>query len=178
MKLLLHVCCAPCLIYPLARLRQCGGLVTGFFYNPNIAPCEEYRLRKESLESYRSHVGMDVIYRDPEQRGNNGEQSGDESQKRCRDCWRERLMETAGYARDNGFDSFSTTLLVSPYQDHGALRDIGAEASARTGCAFYYEDFRVGFREARARARSLGLYGQKYCGCLASLQERLALKKT
>ena len=33
---------------------------------------------------------------------------------------------------------------------------------------FLYRDFRPGFREGQAKARELGLYMQKYCGCIFS----------
>lgn len=177
MKLLLHICCAPCLIYPLGRLRARGALVTGFFYNPNIEPADEYRARRETLEWYRSRVGLDVEYRDDRSEDAAGPGARRDA-KRCVSCWKERLDVTARCARERGFDAFSTTLLVSPYQDHEALRAIGEDVAAETGCDFYYEDFRQGFRQARDEARSLGLYRQKYCGCIASLMERQCPKAT
>lgn len=166
MKLLLHICCAPCLIFPLERLRQLRIDPTGFFYNPNIAPQGEYLARREALVSYAASVNLSVLYRD----GGGPRAYG----KRCRECWRERLTQTAAYARAEGFDAFSTTLLVSPYQDHALLLQTGELLEQETGVRFYYEDFRTGFSTARQTARSLGLYMQKYCGCIASRDEREA----
>lgn len=71
-----------------------------------------------------------------------------------------------------GYDAFSTTLLISPYQNHEALKQIGEEMAEKYGLTFLYRDFRPGFREGQAEARELGLYMQKYCGCIFSEEER------
>jgi len=101
----------------------------------------------------------------------------EEAGQRCLICWSLRLEKTARLAREKGFDHFSTTLLVSPYQDHEALKAIGSSVSEEEGVAFYYEDFRPGFREAHNEARSKGIYCQKYCGCIYSEIERKAKTK-
>lgn len=87
-------------------------------------------------------------------------------------CYRVRLEQTAKFAKENGYDSFSTTLLVSPYQNHEALKQVGKEIAEKYGLEFVYRDFRVGFREGQAKARELGLYMQKYCGCVFSEEMR------
>ena len=71
-----------------------------------------------------------------------------------------------------GYDSFSTTLLISPYQNHEVLKELGEELAKKYGIKFVYRDFRVGFREGQAKARELSLYMQKYCGCIFSEEER------
>ena len=71
-----------------------------------------------------------------------------------------------------GYDAFSTTLLVSPYQNHDLLKELGEELQEKYGVKFVYRDFRVGFREGQNKARKLGLYMQKYCGCVFSEEER------
>ncbi len=71
-----------------------------------------------------------------------------------------------------GYDSFSTTLLISPYQNHEVLKELGEELAKKYGIKFVYIDFRVGFREGQTKARGLGLYMQKYCGCIFSEEER------
>ena len=84
---------------------------------------------------------------------------------RCQDyCYPVRLEQTAKYAKENGFDTISTTLLVSPYQKHDVIHSLGEKIAKEYGLEFLYRDFRVGFREGQAKARSLGLYMQKYCG--------------
>ena len=71
-----------------------------------------------------------------------------------------------------GFDAFTTTLLVSPYQNHELLIQVAEEMAEKYGVKFLYRDFRPGFREGQAEARELGLYMQKYCGCVFSEEDR------
>lgn len=94
-------------------------------------------------------------------------------QNRCTNyCYRVRLEQTAKYAKENGYDAFSTTLLVSIYQNHDEIKKIGEELANIYGIKFLYRDFRVGFRQGQAKARELGLYMQKYCGCIFSEESR------
>ncbi len=175
MKLLLHCCCAPCLIYPLQQLRAKGFVVEGIFYNPNIHPVSEYKKRKETVEDFSRTSGIDIIYPDyqPEEffqavSPYSVSLPQGEREKRCFLCWQMRLKKTALIAKEKRFDCFSTTLLVSPYQNQEILKKIGDEASKDTSVNFYYEDFRAGFRQAHQEARSKGMYCQKYCGCVYS----------
>jgi len=82
------------------------------------------------------------------------------------------MEQTVKYAKEHGYDSFTTTLLVSPYQQHETIKNICEEMAERYEIQFLYRDFRVGFREGQAKARELGLYMQKYCGCVFSEEER------
>ena len=93
---------------------------------------------------------------------------------RCRYCYACRLDRTARYAAENGFESFTTTLLISPYQDHDLIRSLGEQMGKKYGVAFLYRDFRPGFRDGQAKARALGFYMQKYCGCIFSEEDRYA----
>ena len=90
----------------------------------------------------------------------------------ARRCSKYGAKYTAKFAKENGYDSFSTTLLVSPYQNHEALKQVGEELAEKYGLEFVYRDFRVGFREGQTKARELGLYMQKYCGCVFSEEDR------
>jgi len=167
MNVLLHTCCAPCLIYPLERLREKGYVVRGLFYNPNIHPFAEYKNRKQAVEGYAKELGLEVIY--PEYRPEQYFQAVNEKEAnpgRCELCWGLRLRETAKQAKENGFAAFTTTLLVSPYQDQELLKKIGEGIAKEIGLEFYYEDFRPGFRKAHDQAKSKGIYCQKYCGCI------------
>lgn len=173
MKLLLHTCCAPCLIYPLERFKENGLEVTGLFYNPNIQPFAEYQNRRQALETLSKKLAVNVIY--PEYTPSEYFQEINLKEKkpgRCSICWTFRLKAAAKLAKENGFDSFSTTLLVSPYQEQGLLKKIGNAVSEAEGINFYYEDFRPGFRKAHELAKSQGIYCQKYCGCIYSEIER------
>ena len=82
------------------------------------------------------------------------------------------MEQTAKYAKENGYDCFTTTLLVSPYQRHEELKAVCEEIAKEYGLEFLYRDFRVGFRDGQAKARELGLYMQKYCGCVFSEEDR------
>ncbi|MBU1726695.1 MAG: epoxyqueuosine reductase QueH [Candidatus Omnitrophica bacterium] len=169
MKLLLHVCCAPCLIYPLEVLRSKGFEVVGLFYNPNIHPVAEYKTRRIAVENYSRQLGLEFSYPDYEPHDFfRAVNMKEEKLKRCSICWLQRLAMTARLAREMGFTHFSTTLLVSPYQDQGLLKKIGEDTAKAEGVVFFYEDFRPGFREAHNQARSKGIYCQKYCGCIYS----------
>ena len=91
---------------------------------------------------------------------------------RCAYCYESRLSAAAKYAAEHGFSSFSTTLLISPYQNHELLRQTGERAAQEYGVSFLYRDFRPNFRVGNQRARELGFYMQKYCGCVFSEQDR------
>ena len=93
-------------------------------------------------------------------------------ENRCTNyCYITRLEKTVQYAKQNGYDTFTSTLFVSPYQKHEELKQICEELSRKYDIKFLYIDFRVGFREGQAKARELGLYMQKYCGCIFSEQQ-------
>lgn len=173
MKILLHTCCAPCLLYPLKRLKEQGNEVRGYFYNPNIHPYEEYKKRLQAVDQLKKDIDTEIIY--PEYKPEDFFQEinfKESAPLRCSLCWALRLKKTACAAKEAGFDSFTTTLLVSPYQDQTLLKNIGQSIAKEQALSFYYEDFRSGFREAHNQAKSLGIYCQKYCGCIYSEIER------
>ena len=173
MNILLHTCCAPCLIYPLERLKAEGFKVDGFFYNPNIHALGEYTQRKDAVASLARELELDIEY--PLYAPVDFFHAIDHKEalaSRCALCWELRLKATAAYAKAHDFSHFSTTLLVSPYQNQELLKSIGERIAGETGVAFYYEDFRKGFRDAHIRAKAQGIYCQKYCGCIYSEIER------
>ncbi len=169
MRLLLHTCCAPCSVYCIKSLRQEGIEPTVYWYNPNIHPYMEYKARRDTLKEYTKSIGVNAIFDENYGLREFCKNVVDDLENRCvKYCYRVRLEQTAKYAKDNGYDSFSTTLLISPYQNHVALKKIGEEIAERYGLTFIYRDFRPGFREGQQEARELGLYMQKYCGCVFS----------
>ncbi len=177
MKPLLHICCAPCSITCIDTMRSDGLEPTGFWYNPNIHPYTEYRQRKNTLADYAKSVGLELILE-----GEYGlrpfvQAVVDDIDHRCGKCYQMRLEPTAQYAAEHGFDSFTTTLLVSPYQNHELLVEVGQAMGEKYGVAFLPYDFRPRFREGQDRARELGLYMQKYCGCVFSEEDRYLAKK-
>lgn len=174
MKILLHTCCAPCWIYPAKKLKKEGISVTGFFYNPNIYPTEEYQRRRKAL--LELGVGNDaggVIY--PEYIPSQFSQAikdNIERPGRCSACFRLRLERTAQFAKEKGFNAFSTTLLVSPYQDQELIKGIAEKIAQEWGIAFHFEDFRPGFSQAHKEAKNKKIYCQNYCGCQYSESEQ------
>lgn len=170
MKILIHTCCAPCLIYPHKRLKEKGFCVESFYYNPNIHPRDEYLKRRQQIENYTKEEGVkmhDGRYEIKEFfRQVNG---NEDALARCKLCWQLRLGETAKFAKENGFEIFTTTLLVSPYQNHEILKETGEECAKKYGVKFYYEDFRKGYQESVAESKNRNMYRQKYCGCLYSM---------
>ncbi|HHH77824.1 MAG TPA: epoxyqueuosine reductase QueH [Thermoplasmatales archaeon] len=177
MKILVHICCAPCFAYPHERMVEEGHDITGFWYNPNVHPYMEYKAREESLRKYAEMENVDIIY---------GEydfvdylkmqMQNTERPERCRRCYAYRLERAAMHARENGFDAFTTTLLVSHHQYHEAIKEVGMEMEKKYDIPFYYEDFREGLHRGNAIAKAYGLYRQKYCGCLISEWERFGGK--
>lgn len=180
-RLLLHVCCAPCLSgcieYLAARFQ-----VTLFFYNPNITPQAEHDKRLAEVVRLCNQMPLaspvEILpgayepqaFRSAAQ----GLEDAPEGGPRCRQCFRLRLDRTAQAARAGGFDFFTTTLSISPLKDAQALNAIGEEVGAAWGVAHLPADFkkRDGFKRSVERSREYGLYRQDFCGCGFSRRER------
>lgn len=176
MKLLLHMCCAPCAVYPVSVLQDEKIDITGFFYNPNIHPIEEYTRRLETVEKFSQIKNIPVIYSPGFMQDTWESFTGTDAQ-RCNMCYALRLDKSASYAKENGFDAFTTSLLVSPYQKHDLIKELGEKSAQKHGIQFHYRDFRPGFRQGQQQAKELGLYRQKFCGCIISLSETAKNKK-
>ena len=173
MKLLMHTCCAPCSIYCIKSSREEGIEPTLFWFNPNIHPYMEYKNRRDTLIQYSEMIDIKLILKEDYGLKEFCKNVIDDLDNRCSNyCYRVRLEETAKYAKENGFDAFTTTLFVSPYQKHEKIKEIGEEISKKYNIEFLYRDFRPGFREGQNEARNLGLYMQKYCGCIFSEEKR------
>ncbi len=173
MRLLLHTCCAPCSVYCIDTLRKGGIEPTVYWFNPNIHPYMEYKSRRDTLKQYTEMINVKAIFDENYGLREFCTNVIDDLENRCvKYCYRVRLEQTAKFAKENGFDTFSTTLLISPYQKHEELKALGEEIAKKYGLQFLYRDFRVGFREGQAKARELGLYMQKYCGCIFSEESR------
>lgn len=177
MKILLHACCAPCANQCVDTLRAEGNDVTLLWLNPNIHPYTEYRARRDALRTYAQLREVPLV-----EAGTYGLRPFlaavmDDVDGRCVECYRMRLDEAAAMAAEGGYDGFTTSLLISPYQQHDLIRQVGEEAAARHGVAFVYRDFRPYFRAGQQVARELGLYMQKYCGCIFSEEDRYVKKK-
>ncbi|MFH1415738.1 MAG: epoxyqueuosine reductase QueH [Elusimicrobiota bacterium] len=167
-RILLHICCAPCAIYPVKFLREAEYNITGYWFNPNIHGYSEYSKRLMTLGYFVNIKKFDIIESDyvPEEwfSGLNGFTK----EERCSECYRLRLFSAASAAKENGFTEFTTTLLYSKFQEHLMIKQIAQEAALNNGINFLYIDFREGWKEGIQISKKLGLYRQNYCGCLFS----------
>ncbi|MHB9111254.1 MAG: epoxyqueuosine reductase QueH [Thermoleophilia bacterium] len=183
MKTLLHICCAPCSTATVEAWRADAVELTGVFFNPNIHPFIEHQRRYDTLLDHAGRIGLPLI----------GEplyditgwlrqvQGKEEKGGRCRVCISQRLRHTAELGATAGFGAFSTTLLISPWQEHGIIREEGERAASEFGIEFRYRDLRPEYRRSAELSREAGLYRQKYCGCIYSeaeaAQEREASRR-
>ncbi len=172
MKLLLHVCCAPCSTYTLRKLREQDIDVSGYFYNPNIHPYREFRKRMVTLRDFATKQNFPLIVESEYGLTEYLHKVVFSEKQRCMICYEMRLEKTAQKAVLSGSDAFSSTLLYSRYQNHEAITRMGRKIAEKYGVQFYYEDFRDGWQEGIDRAISMDLYRQAYCGCIYSEQER------
>ena len=172
MNVLLHICCANCAIFPVKTLRNAGHQVTGYFFNHNIHPYQEYRRRYDAVIEYARTTDLEVIYKDLYQLENFLAEVAQQPESRCTYCYQSRLKEAAAYAAESGYDAFSSSLLYSRYQNHELIRELGQELARHYGIAFLYEDFRTGWQEGIQESKAMGLYRQQYCGCIYSEKDR------
>lgn len=170
-EILFHICCAGCLAYPLENMREEGYEIKGFWYNPNIHPYQEYKLRLEALRSFSEIKNLSAIYEDDYDLEGFIREVVFREKDRCPVCYYIRLRRTAQKAKELGFKNFSTTLLVSPYQKHEVIKNIGELLAKEFNLEFFYKDFRGGYREGLTIIKELNLYKQKYCGCIYSEKE-------
>ena len=170
-KILLHICCAPCATAVLENLRSDGYDVTGFFYNPSIHPWKEFKRRLEALKEWAPSVDLPFVYQDDYPLENNIRMLLD-GENRCFSCFLDRMEKTAEQASENGIKLFTSTLSVSPYQNHELLMDAGEKASRLDGVEFLYRDFRSSYRRSIELSREAGIYRQPYCGCVFSERDR------
>ena len=172
MKILLHMCCAPCAIYPVQILRDNGFQVTGFFFNHNIHPYLEFRKRLDTVREYAATASLEVIYRDEYLLEEFLRAVADKPDERCRYCYASRLEAAAAEAARLGFDAFTSSLLYSRYQKHDTIRELGERIGEKYGVTFHYADFRQGWQAGIDISKKLALYRQQYCGCIYSEKER------
>lgn len=176
MKLLLHACCGPCACYPAEKLLADGKAFDILYFNPNIHPYKEFKRRlnalRELCENKRYKLIVDKSY--PLEDCVLGMLA--EPTIRCAYCYRVRMRYAARYAKENGYDAFSTTLLVSPYQKHELIIQMAEDAAKEFDIPFYYEDFRAGYQRGVDISLELELYRQPYCGCVFSERDRYEKK--
>jgi len=171
MDILIHACCAPCLIKTVEAFSEEGFSPQILWYNPNIHPYREYLRRREALVKYLEgdkYLLNDMNIYDLDLFFSVVKNDAD----RCVSCYRLRLLATAQKALELAIPAFSTTLLISPYQKHELLAEQGRLIGSSIGVEFIYRDLRKYFHQGRTIARELGIYLQSYCGCIHSEYER------
>ena len=169
-KLLLHICCGPCATVAAKRLMDDYEVIL-FFYNPNIAPTEEWQVRLEAAKKLAETYGLAFLVDD----------SGfddwltmakplavePERGRRCQTCYEWRLRQTAQRADQEGCVYFATSLTVSPYKDKESINKIGLVVSDTVVANYLPTDFQKdgGYQQSIILSKQYRLYRQKYCGC-------------
>ena len=178
-RLLLHACCGPCSSAVLEQLCQYFE-ITVLYYNPNTWPAEEYHRRGEELKKFvaAAHpLGVTVVedHYDPQEfySAVTGLENEPERGSRCTVCYRLRMRRAAQYAKENGFDWFTTTLSISPLKDASRLNTLGGAIAAEYGLKYLHSDFKKkdGYRRSCALSKEYDLYRQDFCGCVYSKLE-------
>ena len=179
-KLLLHACCAPCSSYCLEYLSQYFEIGV-LYYNPNISPASEYEKRINELKRLVEQMPMknkvtviDGRYVPSEfHDAVKGLEKEPEGGARCMVCYELRLREAALYAKQLGFDYFTTTLTISPLKSSKKINDIGQRLQEEYGVKFLPSDFKKkeGFKRSIQLSQEYNLYRQNYCGCEFSKRE-------
>jgi len=158
----------------LKSLQERDFQVSALWYNPNIHPYTEHQKRLEAMEKLAQSWDFPLIVTEGYEMVDFFRAVTGHEGERCRYCYQMRLGRTARIAAERGIERFTTTLLISPYQDHDLIRRVGERVAAENGVEFHFEDFSVGFRKSHHTGREIGLYFQKYCGCIYSEYERFA----
>ncbi len=176
-KILIHACCAPCLCFPYFHLKQQGFEITVLWYNPNIHPYTEYKLRLDTLYKFQALTNVKIIYIDEYNLKSYLEYTepgwkNDDRALRCSLCYELRIKKLIETAIKEETEYFTTTLLYSKYQLHEKIKEICEKERNNKKVKFYYYDFRRGWKEGIRISKEMGLYRQKYCGCIFSEYER------
>ncbi|OGO24232.1 MAG: hypothetical protein A2144_13645 [Chloroflexi bacterium RBG_16_50_9] len=173
-SVLIHVCCAHCAAYTVDYWRQQGYEVSALWYNPNIHPYLEHQQRLESIRSLAGETNLPLIVAEGYDMMEYFRRVVGHEAQRCQYCYHLRLSHTAAVARQQGFNAFTSTLLISPQQKHDILRETGNQIADEQGIEFLYADLRKRYSDSRHLTKPLNLYRQQYCGCLYSEWERYA----
>ncbi|MFC1607602.1 epoxyqueuosine reductase QueH [Candidatus Latescibacterota bacterium] len=175
-KLLLHICCGPCSTTVVERLAEAYD-ITGFFYNPNLYPEDEYYRRLEAARASLKRFGVTFVEGPYEpdvfRQAVDGYEHEPENGARCPVCYRLRLTKTAEYAAENGFDIMASTLTLGTQKKAVVINPVGHEVAVKAGILFLDGDWKKkdGFRRSIELSREFDLYRQHYCGCEFSMRD-------
>ena len=174
-RLLLHSCCGPCSSAVIERLSGAFDL-TVYYYNPNIYPESEYRRRADEQARLLEALGVPMVEAEYDPAAFEAIGMGDQPEggARCKACYALRLEQSAGYAKEQGFDWFCSTLSVSPHKNAAWLNELGQALATQYGLSWLPNDFKKknGFLRSLQLSEEYGLYRQSWCGCRYSWQER------
>ena len=153
-------------------LKGAGNGVALLFANSNIDTREEFDRRLREARKLAAAEGVEIAAL-PYDHGEwlrevaAGCEHEPEGGGRCARCFRYNLGKAAEFARARGFDSFTTSLTVSPHKASPMVFSAAEEAARAAGSDFAPWDFkrRGGYARSVARAKELGMYRQSYCGC-------------
>lgn len=182
-RVLLHTCCAPCSSAIIECLMQHGVRPTIYYCNPNIYPIEEYRIRKDECTRYAESLGLDIIdadYNHEQWRcAIHGLEDEPERGRRCLQCFKLRLRDTARYAHEHGFDVITTTLASSRWKSLDQINVAGRLAVEPYPEVMWWDrNWRKGgLSERRIQIiKEYDFYNQQYCGCEYSMQRKIQNK--
>lgn len=171
MKLLIHACCADCLLHLLETLKTNDADVGVYFYNPNIHPQSEYFARLFALKKVLANMPYKLIvphWKPSEYFDAIGKNC--EKKISCPNCWHLRLKSAFNYAKENNYEAVATTMLTSHYLDREKIARMGQKLAKQYGLKFIVPEKRDSDLKTR------GFYKQNYCGCIFSLNERFGEK--
>ena len=183
-KILLHSCCAPCSSYVITFLSNYFD-ITILYYNPNIAPKEEYEKRKQEqirlIKTLNTKNKLDFLDCDYDNNIYNekiiGYETCKEGGSRCNICFNLRLEKTAILAKKHNYDYFCSTLTVSPHKNSKLINEIGNTISKKYNIKWLYSDFKKneGFKQSIELSKKYELYRQDYCGCIYSKNKNFSI---
>ncbi len=183
-KILIHVCCAPCLAYLHSYFHEKYEIVC-YFYNPNISPFQEFQKRKDALKIFCEKNHINIIFEENYDFENwldflseikSFPELKQDKKNRCEKCYEIRLLKTIEKAKQLNIKIFTTSLLYSIYQDNEGIKKLGEKLAENSTLDFYYKDFRENWKEGCEIYKNTGLYRQNYCGCIFSEHERFGKK--
>lgn len=183
--MLVHICCSVDSHFFLQELKKIypNEELIGFFYDPNIHPYSEYKLRyldvKRSCKKlhiklikgkYDYNAWIDAV---------RGYENEPEKGQRCSICFDNRLQESAKKALELDEKTITTTLLTSPKKSISQLQHQAQEVQNKYGIKVITPDFRKNGGTSRQfeMAKKDMLYHQNYCGCLYALQKQRNAQK-
>ena len=176
-NLLLHACCGICSAYPVSFLKDAGYNVIVYFYNPNIFPEKEYRIRKDECSRFAASLGLEIVDEDYNHEIWRERMSGLENEPergaRCLECFKTRLASAAKYAHEHGYKVITTTLASSRWKSLDQINAAGAfAASLYDNVVWWDKNWRKnGLQERRNQLlKEYGFYNQQYCGCEFSMR--------